>query len=1102
MRKENRRRLLGRVAFLLAVLFSCTNARAQLAPQDFFYGRTDVKAPVIHPHRFAATCRWDNGTVGNSGTVVTCTTASSVSATQFYQDANITNWTITTSSQTFNVAGCGSPGFSGCSTAGYEAFAIDGTSTAMDWTPCATTNSTQCALHLVSVTTGTSPTFVFVGYASQSVAATAGFLRPAYVSVQTVTTPFGTGSHYVDPLGDWLFPITVNTLCTTGCGNTNDTKTSLGKTYAAILTTKYGSNTCTQAKYLTLDMLAAYVNTSSVDSDSTFGEVGCPASYKPLMQFNGLTLQQPDGFDLLDNRFGFASQPPIDLNSVIDTSPAIGEYHQNIDYFSVYWTNYLVNYWTTAGGAGTFTGKASQYGEPLIGEDTMSDTDDVNLVDSGQWWPDIDSALPGVDPGWIAAISPLHASFEQGTPTNLYTPFHMADDVNYEKKLSATPPAGCYMPFSYTSPFHVTYGKFGTSYPACSWGDLVRNYFDNSVANMKLASGSGGLGVTFDSFGSDETAVSSEAVCAAGTGAGQCGNAASVSYTLAHTNPTPMSLHIVVSISGTGSADVAGDCWIGVPKCASTASDSSKATFTGEAAYQGMIVSNKAWQANRWVPSGWVVVDGNGNYEVSKGYGETGSAAPTWSTTAGGNTADGTVSGGWTEFGPSITHGSTSTINYSTTSPGLLALAFNSVPPSTESVAVNYTYGGWNAGGCGLLDDDGASVCGNVGGTDVFGTNPVVTIAPAPWQASTAYGPFTNDCVAPVDAGKTCGAINTGVSGFWAMQVNTGGCISGTTQPTWAGPMGTEFDEGTGPCKWIVYTCVSGTGCSFSNAINAQPIAGLLIHLFNYERAYDYINPALSEHNKLWPDWLFAFADSWNVSLRKSYLQVAQQQGVNTAPVQGGEFFLCGANCGGNPQRTLPMDQYELAAFQSLWVGTYIIETYVGTEQNEQGDTCVTANSNCYTGSTAITSAATGYYTAMSGSLNLETNYPSLFSSWNFGGRGLGSALHDIQNNGWQLYKTYRDNRTDGLEDLSTASIACANGIGNVCGGEATGIGTLCSGSPCWVSPWGFNAWSGSTGLVAANELWLETVAKPTAPSKKSIFSMSLIAHSQKRARH
>src|SRR5690348_10206370 len=1045
---------------VLALLLA-PNCVAQ-ATQDYFYGRTDTPAPKIHPQRFAATCRWDNGTPGNAGTVVTCTYTGTLDAFQCYQDANVTNWGIgigvshsclfsTNPANTINVAGCGSPGFTGCSTAGYEAFAIDGTHTAMDWNPAAcptVTTTTQCALHLISVNTSTGA-MTLVGPNSQSVAATAGFLRPAYVSVQSnINTPFSSNfTGFVDPLGNWLYPITVNTLCV-ACSNTHDTSTSLGQTQSQIVISKYGSN-CNAAQFETVDMLAAFVNSTGPSSSPSFlGDItgGCGTQFKPLMLFPGVTLSQPDGFDLEDNRFSMTSQPPLVLNALIDRSITIGTVHDYISYLSPYFSNYLTGYWTTAASPGGFTSNEQLYIQPVSGEAQSGDTDFINLVDADQYWPKVEFSIPSADPGWVVAISPLHASFEQHTNANIYTPFHMPDDLNYEKRLSAVAPSGCYMPFSFTS---ASGGSFGTTFAACSWGDFVRNYFSNSVTAMNTA-----LGSTYTTFGTSETAVASEAVCAAGAGVGQCGNAASLAYTLVHTNPTPSSIHILVTIGGV-TADVSGDCWKAVPTCASSASDSSTGTFGGEGSNQGMILNNKAWQASRWIPSGWVLVDGNGNYEVSQGAGETGTVAPTWSTTHG-NVADGSVSGGWTEWGPAITHGSTSTITYSGVGAGNLALAFNAVPLATESIAIQYTFGGWGASGTGLLDEDGASANG---GSAVLGSNPVALVAPAAWQATTQYGPFTNDCDIAVDTGKSCGVINTTAAGFWAIQVNPSGCTSSSTQPTWAGPTGTEFDEGT--CKWIVYTCVSGTSCSFSNAINANATMALLMHTFMYERAYSYINTAWTLHNKLMPSWLYGFPNSYVLTPRKQFLQVANQQGENVAPVQGGDFVLCGSSCGNGISN--PMDLYEVAAFQTLFSGTYIVESYVGTTQNEQGDVCSNqAFSNCYVTSTALVDAAKGYYTALNSSLNLQKNFPSLFTSMHMGGRGLGSALHDIQNNSWQLYKSYRDNRTDGVEDTSTP-VTCENGA-PACNtiAEATGIGTLCSGSPCWVTPWSYNAWGGA----------------------------------------
>lgn len=1048
----------------ILILFVAILAAALLcfgqAPQSFFYGRTDTPAPLIHPRRFAATC-------SQSTTVVTCTYTGTLDVAQCYQDANTTNWGIgigvshvctfgKNPPNTINVSGCGSPGFTNCSTTGYEAFAIDGTGTAMDWTPCST-NITQCSLHLTSVNT-TTGAFTLISSVSQTVSSTAGFLRPAYVSVQNVHTPFGTGSQFVDPLGDWVYPIGGSGICVAGCSNSNDTNTSLAETFHTVLTNKYGSD-CAAAQNETVDLAAAYFDAYYESDDAVYlaQAADCGAQFKPLLIFPGNGLAQPEAFDLQDNRFGFAAQPPMVLQQLTDRSPIDGENHADITYMSPYASTYITNAFTTTtqNVGGIFLNHQTFYDMPMAGIDELSDVDNTNIGDAGQYWPDVEFDVPAVDPGWLVAIAPLHATLEQSTPSNLFTPFHFGDDLNYEKRLSASAPAGCYMPFSFTSP---SGGLFGTAYSYCSWGDLVRNYFNNSVTAMNTAFGS-----TYTSFGTSETAVASEAVCAAGTGVGQCGHASSLTYTLAHTNPTPSSIHILVTISAS-TVDVAGDCWKSVPTCANSASDSSVGTYAGEGANQGMILNNKAWQASRWIPSGWVLVDSSNNYEVAQNAGETGGTAPTWTTTT---TSDNGIT--WKYYGPRITPGSTSNITYSSTGAGTLNLAFAATPPSTESIAIEYTFGGWGAGGTGLLDEDGASA---KGGSAVVGNNSMALVAPASWQATTAYGAFTNDCDVPVDSGK-CGVINTGVSGFWAIQVTAAGCTSGGSAPTFTGPQGHEIDEGTN-CRWIMTQCVAGAaGCFSSTAINAKATFGLLAHMYMYERADSYYGLIYPLHQKLFPDWLFAFPNSLFINVRKENLQVMQQVGMNAITVNN--VYLCGSSCGNSLTR--PMDVYELAGIASVFSGAIISEVYNGTDQNEPGDPCSnSSSSDCYA---SLSAEATSWYTQVNNSLNLLTNYPFLFTSFNLAGRDLFSPLHDIQNNGWGFIKSYRDNRTDGIEDVSTAGVTCANGVGTKCGGEATGVGTLCSGSPCWATPWGYNAWGGATGIIAANKLWLQAASSP-----------------------
>jgi Putative Ig domain len=63
-----------------------------------------------------------------------------------------------------------------------------------------------------------------------------------------------------------------------------------------------------------------------------------------------------------------------------------------------------------------------------------------------------------------------------------------------------------------------------------------------------------------------------------------------------------------------------------------------------------------------------------------------------------------------------------STINYST---GEVTLTFATAPPSNTSIAMNYIYGGWMAGGTGLMDEDGSHI-------SWVGTNPFCLEGPNP----------------------------------------------------------------------------------------------------------------------------------------------------------------------------------------------------------------------------------------------------------------------------------------------------------------------------------------------------------------------------------
>ena len=78
--------------------------------------------------------------------------------------------------------------------------------------------------------------------------------------------------------------------------------------------------------------------------------------------------------------------------------------------------------------------------------------------------------------------------------------------------------------------------------------------------------------------------------------------------------------------------------------------------------------------------------------------------------------------GPWAVRPPTWLCKSTSTVNYST---GAVTITFAKAPAAGASITVNYVYGGWMAGGTGLMDEDGSH-------TAWVGTNPFCLEGPDP----------------------------------------------------------------------------------------------------------------------------------------------------------------------------------------------------------------------------------------------------------------------------------------------------------------------------------------------------------------------------------
>lgn len=1043
---------------------------------DQYGGRTDVRAPALHPHRVPVTCTQSNGS-GAAGTILLCQIANYSTGQIFYQPTGMagypsntgamTNWQVVISSPslTFNIAT-------------NEPFIVDSTGT-MD-TPFLTTSSTQGAAHLTSFNPATGVMTLTLGNSALVTAPTAGFIRPGRWSVQNVATPFGTGAQFVDPAGNWMWLETDTQSCVTGCS----------PSYTASVKAKYGSTTadlCNAAKYENLDLEYAGFNALGENSDQTMQENvngSCSGAnfFNSLPSLGGLTLYTGFAHGSMDDLQAFAPQPAHDLNHVLDQVLADGIIHDNVDYADPNFSAYVFN----AMGATSFNALNGAYsGKQFCYESTMCDVlgaDDVDYMTDGnndQFWNPAPGQIAGigVNQGYVVAIAPLHASFEPKDGVNTRTPFIFPTDTDYLKVLSATAPAGCYypttaIPGSSTSGQTSYGGLMGPSYNGCSWPDFVRNWFNGSLSSMNTAFGS-----SYDTFGTDETVVADGVPVGCTNSCIGNGTITVFTFTLNGT-VTPGSIHINITpptATGLPEMMIAGDCPEMNPGCSITGEP---ATF-GELRQMNLnsTTGNCGWQNSTWYPitsAGWAITDCLGYTEVETAGGESGSGSSSPFTVnkgVGGTTTDNGVT--WTNYDSAIEGGVNSACNYET---GSCEITFQNALASGTKITVSYTYDGWacqtvggcaSSGGRGFEDEDGSSA--NVaGGKTVTGNNSAAIVHVPSWAASTAY-PFA-------------AVIEDTTTSTYQHQETSGGCTSGSgSAPTFSATRGTTVADNT--CLWVsdgTWPAGPGSGGEVP-APNDNAVWGLVAHTWIAGRLWFYDTITQAAWHDFFPDQLMLNPNDYSTTPPAGSLQAAYQTGM---PAVYGSGLLMDTSLDANAF-------WKWKEFQTFYPGAVLVETYYDSTQSWTGGCDAVGNPYC---PSTVAQKGQYWYNHIKGALG----HGNQSGTFNYAGVDCFSCQQDIQKHGYGMVKDVADNLMNGIEDVTTTGIACQNGVGTKCGNDPNGSVTPSS-SDCitggcfqnWTTPYGYNDLTGPTGVIAANQLWLTgPPALPTAPTKSIIFAL------------
>lgn len=1046
---------------LIAILFIAPVCHAQIL--DSFGGNTAVPCPA-NPQTFTGTA----SQAGSTTILFTVTNAT------FVADSFSGDYDVTISGVPTFIIGVNEPG------------RINGTGTAMDFVYNGN-SQTQGAVLVQSVNTSTG-VITLKAPNSGTFGATAGTLTLGHGYIATVNRPvYGTGKVYCNQVGDYQFPQVIGQMCVQLDGGlcayqytistisrtsnvvtltTTGTPANIGLgshiTVSGVADSTYDCTTAAPCQVQSISGSTITYNNTGTNGSSSGGTIHtsgwslkypvngsitspCVAATGIMNKVTAMGFSGPgedSTAEVLNLGGSCALNPaiPFELNPGAGSTAFIityassnlgGVISQPIhDLIHTMDRGFNTNTFFTPGAIpdvfdsrlvafplAYFSGKTVQteYQSPAPCCFLGDDSDNFKATCGSGLFPGISNVTTGEGggqcwhPGLIVALSAPHETatiWNKGFTSTLIDghvlgPYLYPDSTNYSKQFTGVK-TGCYSAVTLTAPSGNT---FNTSQAFCTWPDWVATWYGTTSA-MNTSWGS-----SYTTFGSSETTTNGEAYA---TGDG---TTTTFAHTFAHTTVTPNSIAVLMH-----GVQISGDCR-GAPNA-----EAGCTAGTG----QGNFIVVHTFQSSAGVPVGFVLVDSNSDYEEVTTAGTLGSSAPTWPIVTNCSGTQTTVSGSATLtcIGPAISSGS---LTYAT---GSASITFAHAVPSGEAVTVSYTSGGWDAGGTGLMDEDGSN-------TAITGTNPVCVINPPAWSAGMTYVAWQTEIR---DAG----------SNTWQLAETSG--TAGASNPGFSSTIGATTNDNGVTLVSLGFPVCSATSTIIAHAIDAnQNWAQDVTNWFGYGYAAKGFSGVHTVANKLFPgavdlDLNFSI-QSYDVPM---YYQALQSEAKFSDAAFTGHFPLTNTDD--------PLGSVKASYIYNYYTNPTISELFL---QVTSGWELNSVLSNCQVKSLCLsspTARVNEFYNLISNCLTIKSpagiGQCMGYDWWgNTIFQGVGYGFID-QN----------ENRQNGVENV-TSSVSCSSPLStSTCGGDLASAG------------WNGQNYDTCTHcLIPALQLWLaESSSQPT----------------------